>query len=73
MTRESTPTREPDYQCSECGCDMYLFPAGQTWTEVAERYRRCLLRVHEPTCDTCVIATIKDRAIIRGVIRGGKP
>ena len=63
---------EPDFQCSRCGCDMYVFPNDRDWEPSRESYRICFLKVDEPTCGECVVATLAERRIITGVIQGGK-
>ena len=53
--------RRPDFQCTACGVDMFVFPSGSDWDTVAEGYRNCGLHVAEPHCGQCVIEGVKAR------------
>lgn len=50
--------RQPDYQCSRCGIDLFLVPP-KPWIEVAHVYARAGLRVYEPTCGECVMQNVR--------------
>ena len=56
--------RAPDFVCTACGVDMYLFPTGSDWNAVREGYRRCGLDVPTPHCGQCVIDGVKAGAFV---------
>lgn len=55
--------RKPDFQCTACGCDMYMFPPNRAdssdWSIAQAAYRNCRLDVPTPHCGDCVIEGVK--------------
>ena len=52
-------------QCTECGCDIFLFPTGSGW-DVAQRiYANCGWYIPKPLCGECLLSGIKGGTIAK--------